>query len=750
MTITKILPSQADRFVALVFICISLVIGSFFIVAPSKVDALAEKGVDCLPGYVLIGTTCVGGSQEEQLSQLRVLIQQLTALLLQLLSQQTGGSTSVSLTASPTTGAAPLTVMFKTGPICNGAYILDDGTGVTYNLSANSQVCARGMEQPIVYTLPGTYVARLIAPRPGSCEKDVPPPGLDCTTKRIVGTATITVTGTTTQTPTIRVTAPNGGEQWEEGVLNTVTWTPYQYNPDINPAKDVTAYLEVNDCNVKVNAGPECFRTIGKVQESGKASIHWITGELNSLTQGGVYAPPGGNYYIRVVNNITGQSDRSDAPFTLVRRPITIMVNGTEDMVAVSDVNQQVTISWVTTPGLSGCQLSGIREVPFSTIQPSNGSVTGHVQYSSYPGNISYGVSLQCVRNVNGVPTQVLANAKFYIASIPQFASLQVLSPNGGETLKLPDNLVVRWKQTGLSSVSIALYKNDQWLEWLVKGMTSDKSPDDMYLFTKNLMTLENTPSLTSSGNVFKIYVTGQKADGSGYLDDKSDAPFSFAPSMKVDVKINQYDSAVPLKVGDDLTLSWSTSNAKVCQLITAGVLPSTQNVALTGSGTSNMTSAFIGSRTYTLRCTDAYGQTAEDSVTATVTAAPTPTPPPTPPAPTYPSPQLSISVSSYPPSLVNPADGTVSWSANYVQEGSCWISGLGSVSSSGSQTIQNTASGTTFTLHCTGLNGSSAQTSAVYSAYWETAQSSTANANLASVLTALESALQSLVEMFR
>jgi len=111
---------------------------------------------------------------------------------------------------------------------------------------------------------------------------------------------------------TIVVTSPNGGEQWEEGTLNSVTWHPYGYNPDINPAKDVTAYLETKNTD-------GTFSTVGKVEEGGKASIHWYAGELDSATQGGLSAPPG-SYFIRLVNNATGATDRSDAPFTLLQR----------------------------------------------------------------------------------------------------------------------------------------------------------------------------------------------------------------------------------------------------------------------------------------------------------------------------------------------------------------------------------------------------------------------------------------------
>ncbi len=173
------------------------------------------------------------------------------------------------------------------------------------------------------------------------------------------------VCGGTTTPPTpvagIRVTAPNGGERWEMGVLNTVTWTPYQYNPDINPAKDVTANLEV-----KYRDGS--YTTVGKVQESGKASIHWITGELDSATQGGKFADPNHTYYIRVVNNVTGAWDRSDESFTLLPKPVDLKVNGSDGPITAT-AGVPLRASW-TANGATVCHLDNAYDAPEPSVYP--------------------------------------------------------------------------------------------------------------------------------------------------------------------------------------------------------------------------------------------------------------------------------------------------------------------------------------------------------------------------------------------
>jgi hypothetical protein len=329
-------------------------------------------------------------------------------------------------------------------------------------------------------------------------------------------------------TKTITVLTPNGGERWDEGVLNTVTWSPYSYDSgsnsrkDVNPARDVTAYLEKKD-----DGGN--FITLGKVQESGKASIHWIAGELNSASRGGDYALPGEGYYIRVVNNKTGATDRSDKPFTLLPKPIKIKVNGKEDWVEIPNVKTPITVSWETTPGATACHLYGMKGISESAIQPGKGSVTGLVDYkkniSSDNGEIfySYGVGFYCTKNGNTIKDY----ARFSITSLSEEGSdLKILSPDGGEQLDVNELVIPDLAIRGLNSISVALYKNDKWFTWIAKDIDVSVVSDNYK--RANFTPAALIPKVTTGEKVYKLYVTGQRADGEGYIEGKSDAPFSF------------------------------------------------------------------------------------------------------------------------------------------------------------------------------------------------------------------------------
>ncbi len=285
----------------------------------------------------------------------------------------------------------------------------------------------------------------------------------------------------------ITVTAPNGGEQWEEGILNTVTWTPYQYNPDINPAKDVTAYLERS-------FDPGVYETLGKVQESGKASIHWISGELNSATQGGVFVKPG-QYYIRVVNNVTGAWDRSDAPFTLLPS--------------------------ATNLGSYRGYMNGQLFISTENISEAEALANCRMNAANNPS-----AKVRCTWDGN----EIFNNGG-------SAASLQITSPNGGEQLQPNQPYTIKWKQAGLSKISIALYKNDTWLKWIgesagFSGTEGEVNGMRQWDFNPSVTFGSEASSLSAAGNVYKIYITGQKADGTGYVDDKSDSPFSFTGTV--------------------------------------------------------------------------------------------------------------------------------------------------------------------------------------------------------------------------
>ena len=352
----------------------------------------------------------------------------------------------------------------------------------------------------------------------------------------IAGPISINV-GTTAST--IAVTAPNGGEQWEIGQLNTITWSPYSYSPTtINGAQDVTVFLERYDCA----RAADCFNTVGKIMDTGKASLHTYFNINDYQT----WAQPG-KYYVRVLNRVTGREDRSDAPFTLLPRSVDLKINGSDGPVTVSD-NQAINLSWTTANYTfpSGCILSGVRAAPGGSIGQIQVSAIGLGTYYAYaPVAGSYTpVGLSCADGAKGLAHTDYAGV--ISAGGSNVASPQVTSPNGGEVIPTTyEKTALYWKQSGLSKVSVALYKSDTWKAWIAKDIDAVSG---MMFWQPGLFAGSDE---VAAGKVFKIYITGQKADGTGYIDDKSDAPFGFVgTSITVGPKTNAMSCANPPKTG--------------------------------------------------------------------------------------------------------------------------------------------------------------------------------------------------------
>jgi len=155
---------------------------------------------------------------------------------------------------------------------------------------------------------------------------------------------------------------------------------------------------------------------------------------------------------------------------------------------------------------------------------PASGSqqITAHVLGNPSITLAVYGAdntSARCTASVNVIQSSA--------------QSITVTAPNGGESIAVNDitQVKIAWRMDGISTpISIALYKNDQQLFWIEKNVYLDKSPDGTYsyVWAPNAKG-PALPALDSGVNSgFKIHITGQKADGTGYVDDKSDAPFGF------------------------------------------------------------------------------------------------------------------------------------------------------------------------------------------------------------------------------
>jgi hypothetical protein len=321
------------------------------------------------------------------------------------------------------------------------------------------------------------------------------------------------VTSSSRDTSSITVTSPNGGEVWQMRNTHTILWTPYDPNAGINSAfTSVEAYLD--------KLSGDRFVTVGKVVPAGKASIHW-EGEIVTF---GNYTDPG-EYYIRVVNKDTGATDRSDQSFKLVEYgtlTADLKVIGSDGPITVPAEGARYSVAWDS--NTESCEIVN-NTIPFGsenyriTNLPPSGSRA--IQLNSVSGVLS----LTCTSRdaVQGTANDLV---EIRPASKP---FITVISPNGGEIINFSSPTTISFGSVGLKQVSLALYKNDSFFNWIVTNLPAEAGKDaGGYVWTPS-----DTISSANIGNdTFKIYALGYKADGSGTVDDKSDRPFSIVSGI--------------------------------------------------------------------------------------------------------------------------------------------------------------------------------------------------------------------------
>jgi len=412
---------------------------------------------------------------------------------------------------------------------------------------------------------------------PGQYKLRVTPPTGDATRPNDTSDAPFSIVAAG-QPQSLTLTVPNGGEVWQLETIHTILWTPYAPDygstPPVNPTSQVSAYLERYE-----NGG---FTRVGKIIESGKASIHWV-GELDSY---GNYPKPG-DYYVRIENRNTGASDRSDKPFKLVPRNAIVAdlkVNGADGPITVPSGGATYNVSW--TSNAQNCTIYndtlsyGSVGYMMSNLPPSGSQLIKLVV------NTITSLSLVCESKVT-IEGSAWDNVQL-LPSVSTESNINILSPNGGESIGLSDQQTISWSSSkDINKVSIALYKNDAFLNWIVTNYPLDESIGGGYTWIPS----QTISSSNIGGNVFKIYIIGYKSSG-GTVEDKSNAPFSILAATAVVPTLNvSLDASTPTSV----TLKPGQTSVKFAQIkATAGSSPvNNLNGIQIGSDSSNA-SAFL------------------------------------------------------------------------------------------------------------------------------------------------------------
>jgi len=266
-----------------------------------------------------------------------------------------------------------------------------------------------------------------------------------------VGDASFSITG-----PKLTITFPNGGEQLEPGTLLNISWT-------------TDGAIELVNLEFSADGGDHWQSLATDLSNAG--SFAWTIPDTNS-----------NSCLIKVSDtNDSSRFDISNEEFTIGVSSITLTFpNGGENLL----LGSSQTIAWTSVGQITHVkiELSRNNGNSWSTIA-ANTSNDGHHNWA-----VSGSTSNNCLLRISdvndGAPGDV-SDAAFAIASV----AINVVAPNGGETLFIGSTQTISWASAGsINQVKIELSRdggaawevlasgtaNDGSFDWTISGAASE------------------------------------------------------------------------------------------------------------------------------------------------------------------------------------------------------------------------------------------------------------------------------------
>ncbi len=304
----------------------------------------------------------------------------------------------------------------------------------------------------------------------------------------------------------ITVMSPNGGEQWQRGSTQNLTW---QYTGDPGPFVKIEALR-----GTKVLATVAPSYPIG----AGGAGSYPLTFPYGT--------PLGSDYFIRVTSTSNvNDTDTSDAPFSVIP-PITVIApNGGEEWQQGS--TQTIRWTYIGDPG-STVKIEALRgDTVLAVISPgipigSGGSGSMNLTLpKNAPAGASYRIRISSTSNPVYTDT---SDAPFSISANTS-SSISVVSPNGGENWVQGSTQTIQWNYTGDPgpTVKIEALRGDTVLATIASSYPIGSGGSGSYALT--------FPYSTPVGSDYRIRITSTSNPA---WTDTSDAFFSIIPAIVV------------------------------------------------------------------------------------------------------------------------------------------------------------------------------------------------------------------------
>ncbi|MEQ9466757.1 MAG: T9SS type A sorting domain-containing protein [Ekhidna sp.] len=325
--------------------------------------------------------------------------------------------------------------------------------------------------------------------------------------------------------PSITVLTPNGGETLTVGDSYEINWT-----------EENTPGTDLIEIRLSMDGGDNYSIIADGIFSMFNGSYDWT-----------IPNNPGSNNLIQIANTTQAIADESDAAFTIEAAPvpsITLLAPNGGETLSVGNVYE---ISW-TEQNIPGTDLIEIR---LSTDGGDNYSIIADGIFSMFEGSYNWTVPDNIGTN-NRIQiantSQAVADASdgvFTIQAAPS-PSVTVLTPNGGEALKVGDSYEISWSTANISGSD------------LIEIRLSTDGGDNYSILNDGTFAMYGgsynwtIPDLQGSNNLIQV------ANTSLGINDVSDATFEIVPNFDPPVALAATDLT-----STSFTASWTDRSAE-------------------------------------------------------------------------------------------------------------------------------------------------------------------------------------------
>ena len=372
---------------------------------------------------------------------------------------------------------------------------------------------------------------------------------------------------TITPPPSLTLTTPNGGENWEGGASNNITWTS-------------TGAIDNVKLEYSINNGSSWDTIIDSIANSG--FYNWT-----------VPNSPSTNCLVKVSDIDGPASDQSNAVFTVVTgRTVTVTApNGGESI----EGNTSYSITWATTGNIPNVKI----EYSTSSGSSWNTIAASTANTGSYNWTVANTASTNCLAKVSDIdgPASDQSNAVFTIVA---YRSITVTSPNGGESWEGNTSYPITWTSTG-SIVNVMIeYSTNNGSSWNTIAASTANSGSYNW-------TVPDTPFTTC---LVKI------SDVSGPASDQCNAVFAIVAYRTITVTLP--NGAENLLANTIYPITWTNTgsipNVKIEYSTNNGSSWNTITASTTNIGSYNWTIPASASTSCLVKVSDAAGPALDQS----------------------------------------------------------------------------------------------------------------------------------------